>query len=159
MLLLIPVFGPFCGRPCKTSIVCTSCWSRWFTSTNPKKLSAFTSSTSTSCTAEQLPKLLLNRWLLVFIHQPFCHVCQAYKRLHYLFWGVLTIHDSRVIHWQPAVLQSQQIDCLAGLCCLFTFNFIGNQVKIESGKTPRGEKSPRYEVSENYFRFDESSIP
>ena len=29
----------FCGRSCcKTSIICISCWSRWFTSTNPKKL-------------------------------------------------------------------------------------------------------------------------
>ena len=27
---------PFCGRPCKTSIICISCWSRWFISTNPK---------------------------------------------------------------------------------------------------------------------------
>ena len=31
----------FCSRPCcKTGIICISCWSRWFTSTNPKKLSA-----------------------------------------------------------------------------------------------------------------------
>ena len=28
--------NPFCGRPCcKTSIICISCWSRWFTGTNP----------------------------------------------------------------------------------------------------------------------------
>ena len=47
--------------------------------------------------------VLCNRWLLVFIHQPFCHVYQIYKRLHYLFCGILTIHHSRVMHWQPAV--------------------------------------------------------
>ena len=39
---------------------------------------------------------------------------------------------------------------------VFTFNFISKQVKIESGKTQRGERSRRYEVSENNFRFDES---
>ena len=34
----------FCGRPCcKTIIICISCWSRWFTSTNTKNLTAFTS--------------------------------------------------------------------------------------------------------------------
>ena len=46
---------PFCGRPyCKTSIICISCWSRWFSSTNPMKLTAFTSPPSTSYTGEQL---------------------------------------------------------------------------------------------------------
>ena len=45
---------PFCGRPCcKTSIICISCWSRWFTSTNPKKLTAFIFPPSTSYTGEQ----------------------------------------------------------------------------------------------------------
>ena len=65
---------PFCGRPyCKTSNICISCWSRWFTSTNPKKLTAFTSPLSTSYTGEQSSWFLCNRWLLIFIHQPFCH--------------------------------------------------------------------------------------
>ena len=36
---------PFCGRwCCKTSICISCCRSRWFTCTNPKKLSAFTPS-------------------------------------------------------------------------------------------------------------------
>ena len=44
----------FCGRPCcKTSVICISCWSRWFTSTNPMKLTAFTSPPSTSYTGNQ----------------------------------------------------------------------------------------------------------
>ena len=44
---------PICGRQCcKTSIICISCWSRWFTSTNPKKLTAFTSLPFTSYTGE-----------------------------------------------------------------------------------------------------------
>ena len=30
---------------------------------------------------------------------------------------------------------------------MFPFNFISKQVKIESGKIPRGEESPRYKVS------------
>ena len=37
-------------------------------------------------------------WLLVFIHQPFCHDHQIYKQLHYLLWGILTTHQSRVMH-------------------------------------------------------------
>ena len=41
---------------------------------------------------------------------------------------------------------------------MFTFNFISKQVNIEIGKIPRGEKSPRFEVSENNFRFDESTL-
>ena len=41
---------------------------------------------------------------------------------------------------------------------MLTFNFISKQAKIESRKTPRGEKSPRYEVSENNFRFYESTV-
>ena len=42
---------PFCGRPCyKSSIICISCWRRWFTSVKPK---AFTSPPSSSCTGEQ----------------------------------------------------------------------------------------------------------
>ena len=46
-------FDPICGRPCcKTSIICISCRSRWFTSTNPKKLTALTSPPSTSYTGE-----------------------------------------------------------------------------------------------------------
>ena len=37
---------PLCGGPCcKTSIICISCSSRRFASTNPKKLTAFTSFT------------------------------------------------------------------------------------------------------------------
>ena len=45
---------PSCGRPCcETSIICISCWSRWFTNTNPKKLTAFTSPSSTSYIGEQ----------------------------------------------------------------------------------------------------------
>ena len=95
---------PFCGRPCcKTSSISISCWIRWFPSTNPKELTAFTSPPSTSCTGEQSSSFLCNRWLLVFIHQPFCHVHQIYKRLHYLLWDIFTIHHSRVMHWQPAV--------------------------------------------------------
>ena len=53
----------------------------------------------------------------------------------------------------------KQTDCLAGLCCIFIFNFVSKQVKIEGGKTPHGKKSLRYEVSENNFRFDESTFP
>ena len=45
---------PFCGRPCcKTNIVCLSCWTRWFTNTDPKKVSAFTSPPSTCYSGEQ----------------------------------------------------------------------------------------------------------
>ena len=44
----------FYGRPCcETSIICISCWSRWFTSTNLKKFTAFISPLSTSYTGEQ----------------------------------------------------------------------------------------------------------
>ena len=44
----------FCGRPCcKTSIICISCWSRLFPSTNPKRLIAFISPPSTSYSEEQ----------------------------------------------------------------------------------------------------------
>ena len=36
--------SPFRGIPCcKTSIICISCWSRWFTSTNSKRLTASSS--------------------------------------------------------------------------------------------------------------------
>ena len=42
---------------------------------------------------------------------------------------------------------------------MFTFNFINKQVKIEFAKTPRDEELPRYEVSENNFFFDESTVP
>ena len=44
----------FCGRLCcKTTIICISCWSRWFTNTNPKRLTAFTSPPCTCYTGEQ----------------------------------------------------------------------------------------------------------
>ena len=88
-------YCPFCSRQCcKTSICISCCRSRLLTCTNPMRLSAFTSSPSSSCTGEQSFQLLLNRWLLVFIHQSFCHVCQIYKQLHNFFWGILTILDS-----------------------------------------------------------------
>ena len=46
--------SPFRGIPCcKTSIICISCWSRWFTSTNSNKLTVFTSPPSTSYTGQQ----------------------------------------------------------------------------------------------------------
>ena len=54
-------------------------------------------------------------------------------------------------------LLPKQIDCLAGLCRVYTFSFINKQVKIETGETPRGEKLPRYEISES-FCFDESTV-
>ena len=41
---------------------------------------------------------------------------------------------------------------------MFTFNFVSKQVKIESEETPRDKKLPRYEVSENNFHFDESTV-
>ena len=54
-------------------------------------------------------------------------------------------------------LLPKQIDCLAGLCRVYTFSFINKRVKIETGETPRGEKLPRYEISES-FCFDESTV-
>ena len=54
-------------------------------------------------------KLLLSRWLLVFIHRSFCHVCQIYKRPHYFFWNFLTIHDS-------VYKRGSLVTCC--LCCL-----------------------------------------
>ena len=42
---------------------------------------------------------------------------------------------------------------------MFTVNFISKEVKIESGKTPLGEKSPRYKVFENNFCFDDYTVP
>ena len=93
---------PFYGRMnWKTSIICISCW--WFTSTNAKKLTTFTSSPPTSYTGEQSSLFLCNKWLLIFIHQPIFHVHQIYKPMHYLLWGILTIHHSRIMHWQPAI--------------------------------------------------------
>ena len=88
-------------------------------------------------------------------------VLQIYKWLHNFFWGIFTIHDSVYERDTLATgcLLCQRIDCLAGFCRVFTFNFIRKQVKIESWKAPRGEKSPKYEVSENNFRFDESIVP
>ena len=83
---------PFCGRwCCKTSICISCCRSRWFTYT---KLSAFTSPPSTCCTGEQSFKLLLNRWIAVFVHQHFWYVRQIYKWIHYFFQGIFTIYDS-----------------------------------------------------------------
>ena len=89
----------FCNRPvcdrrcCRTSICISCCRSRWFTCTNPVKLSAFISPPSITCTGGQSFYLLMNRWLLVFIHHPFCHVCQIYKWVQYFFWHILTIYD------------------------------------------------------------------
>ena len=40
---------------------------------------------------------------------------------------------------------------MAGLCR------VSKQAKIESEKKPSDEEWPRYEVSENNFRFDEST--
>ena len=77
---------------------------------------------------------------------------------HYLFWGILTIQDSKVMHGQPAVFTALVNDCLAGLYRVVTFIFISKQAKIGSGKTARGKESCRYEVSENNFRFDESAV-
>ena len=62
------------------------------------------------------------------------------------------------MHWPPAVFTILKIDSLAGLHLVFTFNFISKQVKTESGKITRGEKSPRSEISENNFRFDGSTV-
>ena len=42
---------------------------------------------------------------------------------------------------------------------MFTFHFISKQVKIKSGKTPRGKKLPRYKIFEKNFHFDESTVP
>ena len=39
----------------------------------------------------------------------FCQICQIYKSLHYLFWGILTIHDS--VYERDAQITSH-------LCCL-----------------------------------------
>ena len=40
---------------------------------------------------------------------------------------------------------------MAGLCR------VRKQAKLESGKTQSDKESPRYEVSEKIFRFDESA--
>ena len=64
-----------------------------------------------------------------------------------------------IIHWELAVFIVLSIHCLAGLCCVFTVNFISKKVKIESGKTPLGQKSPRWKVFENNFCFDDCTVP
>ena len=64
-----------------------------------------------------------------------------------------------IIHWELAVFIVLSIHCLAGLCCVFTVNFISKEVKIESGKTPFGQKSPRCKVFENNFCFDDCTVP
>ena len=71
----------------------------------------------------------------------------------YLIWGILTVHHSKVMHWQPAVF-TVLMNWLLG-----RFVSVSKQVKIESRKTQSDEESPRNEVSENNFRFDESTMP
>ena len=82
-------------------------------------------------------KLLLNRWLLVFIHRSFCHVCQIYKRLHYLFLNFLTIHDSV---YKKEALVTCCLYCLSKLtawqvcvACLPSFSSV-NKSKQSAGE-------------------------
>ena len=93
---------PFCGRRhCKTSI-CISCYgSSWFTCTNPMKLSVFTSPIFTFCTGQQFFELLLSRWLLVFIHQPF--FTKSINDFSISFGAFSLIMITRRMHWPPAV--------------------------------------------------------
>ena len=85
---------PFCGgRFCKTSIVCITCGCRWFTCTNPMKLSCFISSPSTSCTCEQSLIFLFNTngyWFSSFI--PFALSAKSINDLTIYLGGILTIH-------------------------------------------------------------------
>ena len=60
-----------------------------------------------------------------FIHQPFWYV---YTCLYYFFWGILTIHDSAyerdALNTGCLYCLNKLIDCFAGLCRVFTFNFV-----------------------------------
>ena len=70
---------------------------------------------------------------MAHLHQTYEALCFHIPSLHLSYWGT---------------------GRLAGLHGLITFNFTSKQVKIESGKTPRGEKWSRYEVSEINVRFE-----
>ena len=95
----------------------------------------------------------------VFIHQPFCHVQQTCKWLHYFFWDSLTLQHS--VYIRDGLATTAVFTALTNWVLrrfVFTFNFTSTQVNIESKKTPRGKKSPWYKVSENNFRFDKSTL-
>ena len=89
---------------------------------------------------------------------PFAMFAKPINDCTISFGGILTIHDSREMHRQPAVFTVLANWLFGRFVSFSTLNFISKQVKIDSGKTLRGVESPRYEVSENNFRFDGSSI-
>ena len=129
---------PFCGRPCcKTSIICIKCWSRWFISTNPKKLCAFTSPPSTSL-GDSLPNSCVTDGCWFSSISPFVMFSKSINNSLSLFLG----HSHYFWFKSNAVATgclcwlSEYNDCVAGLCCVFTFNFISKQPQIESRKTP-----------------------
>ena len=74
-------------------------------------------------------------------------------------FSLFMIPITRGMHWPQAIFIVFRTYCLAGLCRVFTFNFISKSVKIKSWKILRGEKLLRYEGSEKNFLFDETTIP
>ena len=127
-------FGRLC---CKTSIICIKCWSRWFISTNPKKLSTFTSPPSTSL-GNSLPNSCVKDGCWFSSISPFVMFSKSINNSLSLFLG----HSHYFLFKSNAVATgclcwlSEYNDCVAGLCCVFTFNFISKQPKMESRKTP-----------------------
>ena len=78
-------------------------------------------------------------------------------------FSLFMIPITRRMHWPLAVF-TVLTNWLLGIfgllwhICLPSIS-LASKSKIESRKNPRSEKSPRYEVSENNFRFNESTVP
>ena len=104
-----------CGRPCcRPGIICISHLS------------------SLLLLHRRTVFLILVKQMVVDFHpSAFCHVHQIYKRLHYLFRSILTIHGSRAMHWQPAVFTALANWLLAGL------SRVNKQAIAESGENPK----------------------
>ena len=104
------------------------------------------------------PPLVLGNSFSNFLHSILPNLwMSAPFLLRHSYYSWSRSQEGCTCHRLP--LLSQRIDCLAGLCHVFTFNFISKQIKIEIKKTPCGEKSPRCKVSKKNFRFDESTVP
>ena len=79
------------------------------------------------------------------------------------FFGPFSLYMillAKEIHWPLAffiVLTKWFLGRFVSDVCV-TFNFISKQVKTVSEKTPSSHKPPRYEISENNFRFDYKSV-
>ena len=128
----------FCGRQCCKTSICISCC-------------RLANSLSNSCWTDSC-------WFSSI--SPSAMFAESINDFTISFgvFSLLITLFKRGMHWSSSIFTVLRSWLLESIVFPVYLHFISKQVKIESRKAPRGKKSPRHEVSETNFCFDESTV-